>query len=100
MKTPMIALAALAAAATVMSAAPAAAENVGIEWRDLNLETVEGQRALDRRIDNAAQKVCGLNEIRTGSRFVSRDAQRCFDQARAAAEVQVASIREETRLGG
>lgn len=97
MKTPMIAL---AAALTVVTAAPAAAENVGIEWRDLNLETAEGQAALDRRINNAASEVCGLNEIHTGTRFTSRRAQSCFDQAKAAAKRQVAAIREETRLGG
>ena len=100
MKTPMIALTAAAAIATALSAVPAAADNIGVQWRDLNLETVEGQRTLDRRIDSAARKVCGMDEALTGTRFVPHEVKQCFSEAKASAESQVAAIRNETRLGG
>ncbi len=96
-----IAAAGFAAAAFATPApALAKAQSIAIEWRDLNLETPEGQRALDRRIDTAARKACGMNDTRTGTRFVSRDARDCYQKAKVGARAQVAAIREETRLGG
>ena len=41
-----------------------------------------------------------MNDTRTGTRFVSRDARDCYQKAKVGARAQVAAIREETRLGG
>ncbi|MDA7787620.1 UrcA family protein [Sphingomonadaceae bacterium] len=101
MKNPLIALTiASAMAGSLMAATPAAAESVSIQWRDLNLETVEGQRALDGRIKRAARKVCGMDSTELGSRIQSSKVRKCFREAEASARKQVAVMREETRMGG
>ena len=96
---------AAAALGLVLAAAPAAAGTDGnrtmeIEYRDLNLDTVQGQEALDRRIDNAARKVCGVGAERTGTRIQSSSAKKCFAEARAKAHQQMASIVKQQQLGG
>ena len=94
-----------AALGLALVAAPAAAGTDGaqtmeIEYRDLNLDTVQGQEALDRRIDVAARKVCEVGAERTGTRIQSSAARKCFNEARAKAHQQMASIVERQQLGG
>lgn len=97
MKTLIIAL---SAAGAVLAATPAAAGTMSIEYKDLNLGTVEGQQALERRIDEAARDVCGLDEASTGTRIQSRTAKRCYQDAKKQATQQFAALVEENRLGG
>ena len=66
----------------------------------LDLDTAEGQRLLDERVERAAREVCGFNEARVGTRIRSNDARQCAAQVRASAKRQVATIMEDQRRGG
>ena len=99
MKRPLIALAALAAAGTAL-AAPAAAETMAVQYRDLNLATAQGQKVLERRIDRAARKVCDRGVQRTGTRLPSAKVEACYRQAKAKANQTFAALVEAHRLGG
>ncbi|MBX7494653.1 UrcA family protein [Qipengyuania sp. 6B39] len=100
MKTPF---AALAAAGLAMTAAPTLAQDaqsVHVSYADLNLASPEGQKRLDRRIDNAAREVCGYHAVRSGTRIPDPKARACFDRARANAQDRVAAAIEASALGG
>ena len=99
MKRPLIATLCAALAAGAISV-PAHADEMKIEYADLNLATVQGQAALEARIDRAAKEVCGYNDIQTGSRLVSREVKSCYEQAKKSATRQMAALVEEERLGG
>ncbi len=90
----------LTVAAMAATAVPATAETVGVQYRDLNLETSEGQRALERRIDKAARTACGITRHETGSRLRSRSAADCHAKAKKQAMSQLAAVIEERQLGG
>ena len=56
-------LAAAVVVASLGAAAPAlaqSAESVTVSYADLNLGTASGRTALDRRITNAAEQLCGF----------------------------------------
>lgn len=72
----------------------------GIEFRDLNLATPEGQAVLDQRIDIAARKICQMDKVMTGTRIRSRDAEKCYKAAMKSAKTQVAARIREDRRGG
>lgn len=91
---------ALSAAGAVLAASPAAAGDMRVEYRDLNLSTTEGRKTLERRIDAAAREVCGYGEIRTGTRLQSTQAKRCYAEAKKQAAEQFAALVAEDRLGG
>lgn len=94
-------LIAAAALATLGLAVPATAqESIDVPYRDLNLGTAAGQKALDGRIDRAARKVCGMNEQRSGTRLRNPASAECFRQARLKARNDVARIRNAESLGG
>ncbi len=98
-------LIAAAALATLGLAVPATAqasieESIDVPYRDLNLHSVEGQQALDGRIDRAARKVCGMGEQRTATRLRNPVSVECYRQARLKAREQVARIRNAEALGG
>lgn len=99
MRYPAIMAAAALGAATVL-AAPAAAENVGIQYTDLDLSTKAGQDQLERRIDGAAREACGMDKVVTG-RFTPSTAQRrCYRDTKASVGEQVAQmIARETPRG-
>lgn len=99
MKAP---LTALALALSALTAVPAAAEQASltITHRDLDLATPEGQAKLDRRIEEAARKICGLDDVRTGTRTRSRDSIDCFRQAKAEVKQQVAAAVAAQQRGG
>ncbi|WP_185960202.1 UrcA family protein [Erythrobacter insulae] len=81
----------------------AAADNVKeqtIQIDDLNLETAAGQKTLDRRIDRVARSVCGVSDVRTGTRIRNSSVYSCVENARASAKRQVAAMIDEKRLGG
>lgn len=66
---------AIATAAALAIAAPAFAQNETtrtqervVTYGDLNLNSAAGADALVRRIDNAAEQVCGSNDGRTNTR--------------------------------
>lgn len=94
-----------AAIGLMLAATPAAAgtsETTGltIEYRDLNLDTVEGQNQLERRIDAAARQICKVDDIRTGTRVPSIESKKCLAKARAAAKSQMAALIADQQRGG
>jgi UrcA family protein len=54
----------VAAASTVTSSAQHAANSVRVSYRDLDLASASGSRALEARITLAARKVCAAEDIR------------------------------------
>lgn len=95
---------ALAAATLALTPAAHADDTIESEARvaygDLDLTTEEGVAELDRRIDEAARTICGVREVRTGSRLPSRSARKCYDEAKRQLDRQFAEIKRNAYLGG
>jgi UrcA family protein len=89
--------AAAAALATVATASPVLAKDVVVRYADLDLATAKGQHDLAHRIDRAAKVAC--NYVADG-RIPSQEALTCYRQARVKANTEMASLVENTRLGG
>ena len=100
MKTLAFAAAALGLVATPAFAGVEKAPTTSVAYADLNLGSVEGQKALDSRIDSAARKLCQMDRIRTGTRLISSEAKACYAKARASAKQQVAAAVADQQLGG
>ncbi|MBA3862935.1 MAG: hypothetical protein C0517_03210 [Erythrobacter sp.] len=73
---------------------------VKIEVADINLNTPEGQRALDRRIEAAARTVCQANSPATGTRIMTNDARACIAKARAEVRQHAAKLARDQQRGG
>ena len=71
-----------------------------IEYSDLNLDTAEGQKKLDQRIRSAAEEVCNLNTIQTGTRIKSSQAKRCVAETTAKIKQSLAAHLDDKNLGG
>lgn len=97
MKKTFISIATMAALAATT---PAYAGSVSIEYRDLDLTSAAGQKVLETRIDQAAREICGINQVRTGTRMQSADAKRCYAKAKQQATQHMATLVENERLGG
>ena len=80
-------------------AAEPAGQSVRVVYKDLDLETAEGQASLARRLDAAARQVCGMDEMQTGTRIGNRDAQRCYRETRASLQAQFTNVFEGDRAG-
>ena len=96
---------ATAAVGLVLTATPALAETIEnrskeISVAGLDLESADGQRMLDQRIERAARAVCGVDEPQTATRIRSSKAYACVAKARANAKQQVAAFIEDQRRGG
>lgn len=102
MKTWTLALATAALGVTGM-ATPAFADTikktVEVSHKGLDLNTIEGQKLLDQRVEVAARRVCDYYSARRDIRQ-RRDAQACIAKARAGAREQVAAVIEDQRRGG
>ena len=78
-----------AAAATLALAAalPAQAtasetKQVSVSYSDLDLSTEDGRVALERRIEQAAQEMCGMDgRLTTGSRMPTYSMRACYKKA-------------------
>ena len=83
-------------------AVPASATEVlfKVEYADLNLQSKEGQKALDRRIEQAARKACGYGTVKTGTRIRSREAKACVAELTVKAGQQFANLTARTAKGG
>lgn len=90
----------IATIATLGAATPALAESVVIEYRELNLASIEGQKVLERRVDRAARQVCGMNDLRTGTRIPTAEAAQCYAKAKKQAFQQISAMVDQERLGG
>jgi UrcA family protein len=93
MKTTIIALAGFA---TLLSA-PAFAESISVQYKDLDLSTGAGQKELDSRIDSAARKVCGFSELSVGSRIPTKEARDCVAEAKRKIEKRIAALTEKDK---
>ena len=102
MKTIALATAAFGMAFTASPAlaGPEELPTESISTAGLDLNTAEGQRLLDERIDRAAREVCRVNYVRTGTRIRSTEARECVAKARASAQRQMATISQNQRRGG
>jgi UrcA family protein len=63
-----------AAASTVTGSAAHASNSVRVSYRDLDLTSVSGSRALEERITLAARKVCAASDIRDLAAVAAGDA--------------------------
>ena len=94
----------LSALGAVMTAAlvalPASAETAQIHYSDLNLASEAGQRAFEKRVEQPARKVCGMNALHTGTRTATPSMRRCFADAKDSARQQLAAVIDGQRLGG
>lgn len=89
--------AAAAAIATIATAAPALAKDVPVFYGDLDLASAKGQTTLSHRIHRAAKQACDFSGE---GRVPSQAAMSCYKQAKASARTQMATIVEDSRLGG
>lgn len=90
----------LAATTTSAIAGNADQSMLSVKTSDLNLDTQEGQRTLDRRIEAAARKVCNYQRVRTGTRIRPVEERQCFDRAVASARTQFAEMIKDKQRGG
>lgn len=98
-RTTFLALAAAAPIALLAAPASAAGDSAGVKYSDLDLTTEHGQTVLARRIDATARKLCGMDDIRTGTILRSRESNDCYERAKASATKLVAErvAREKSR---
>lgn len=78
-------------------------KHVQVMYKDLDLTTAAGQRALERRLNTAAREACGYSETVTGSHLPSARSRACYKQARAKAQDVMAAAVENasnTQIGG
>ena len=85
-------------------AAPAMAGNtekttMSVSYAGLDLNTIEGQKLLEQRVEIAARRVCNYNRTQTGT-LIRTKTRECLAKARASASQQVAAIIEDQRRGG
>ena len=100
MKPTTILAAALAVLAAPLAAEEPAPRSSAIKIADLELDTPQGQRALDRRVARAAKEVCRTVDLSTGTRLMNSGIRRCYNAVGAAARQQVAQRQAGGRLGG
>lgn len=75
--------AALAGTALTFSISiPAFADEIRVSYADLNLTTVDGRETLERRVNSAARKVCGYDNLPAGSLMPDPAARTCYVKAR------------------
>lgn len=96
MRTTLLILAGLGLAMAV----PAAAKSVTVQYSDLNLTTVKGQKELERRLETAARQACDANRPMTGSRILPYANRECYAMARTQAKQHLAAILADNQLGG
>ncbi len=101
--TPSIAIAAasfgLALTASPAFAGPDELPRHEVSVAGIDLNTAEGQRILDRRVEQVAREVCHVDRARIGTRIPSQEARDCLVKARASAQRQVAAIVASQRGG-
>ena len=86
-----------------VTATPSVAKDVQVRYGDLNLATVEGQKALERRIDRAARSACDYHQGTTGTRLPSAEGRACYAKALESAKTMMADrieAAQNAQLGG
>ncbi|WAT18132.1 UrcA family protein [Aurantiacibacter sp. MUD11] len=96
---------AAAIAASAMIATPALAdardggETVSVRYSDLDLSTQEGQSALQRRLNRAAEEVCGIDYRTSGRALPSSEARSCYAETIKTFEREIAVRAAEQQRG-
>ncbi len=67
-------------------------ESINVRLDDLDLASATGQAQLDRRIDNAARKVCRADIMPTGYLTLHTETRKCLVAAKARADSRVAEV--------
>lgn len=75
-------------------AAPASAGSVEVRIADLDLASAEGQVTLDRRINAAAKKVCGVRKAHANGPLAAAKARDCARVAAARATQTFAAAQQ------
>ena len=102
MKTLALATAAfgLALTATPALATDGEYRTQEVSFAGLDLNTAEGQRMLEQRVERAAKEVCGYDERQVGTLIRSNEARDCVAKVKASARSQMATVNEDQRRGG
>jgi len=80
------------------AATSAAAQEMKVKYKDLDLATDQGQKVLTQRIENAARSYC-RDSGETGTRNKTLQME-CLANARNAARQQIAAVTENALKGG
>jgi len=100
MKAMMALCALVVASPAIASDNPFAKDRVVISYEDLNLNTADGQRSLDKRLDRAAAAVCGDGMARIHLSLEARS-RACRGEVIASYRAQIAAQHDkEVRLAG
>lgn len=94
--------AALATSAVIAAPAYAAKDegaSVHVRYADLDLSTKEGQDTLERRLDRAAQEVCGIDPRTSGLALPTSESRSCYRETIKNFEREIA-VRAEEQLRG
>lgn len=101
---PKLAIAAAALCTIGLFSAPAAfAKSTEVHYKDLDLTTTAGQKALEGRLQKAARDVCRTERATTGTHLHSMVDHDCYKQALSNVRDHVASAidkADDSRLGG
>jgi UrcA family protein len=95
MRILMAAMMAAALAAPAMAAGPGYEESrVRVQTADLDLATASGQRALERRVEMALSRLCGMPVFHTRDELDALDACRADALKAAAPQIDAARARQ------
>ena len=103
MKFATLALVSASLIATPIAASAATSgeqRTTGVTYSDLDLSTEQGRAELDRRIDNAARQVCGMDDAVLGTRLPGRQERQCYREAREQLDRHFARVIEQNRGQG
>lgn len=89
----------LALAAAMMMPASAFASTVELKYDDLDLSTPQGMAQLDKRVQRAAKQVCTSHQITTGSIRTANVDQKCYKEALAKLQDQLAAVSARNQQG-
>lgn len=90
----------IAAAATATPAMAEQGESVVVSYNDLNLTTPAGLAALDRRIDRAAMRVCGISRYMAHRQLPTTQQRACYHETLDKLEQEVAILINRRRNAG
>lgn len=94
--------AALTAGALIAAPAHAAKDEgatVHVRYADLDLSTQEGQGTLERRLDHAAQEVCGIDPRTSGRALPTTESRSCYRETIKNFEREIAARAEQQQRG-
>jgi len=83
---------ALAALLMVVPASAFGSTTVELKYDDLDLTTAQGMAQLDKRVQRAAKQVCTSYQITTGSIRTATVDEKCYMEALAKLQDQVAAL--------